>query len=65
MELPAPKATGIPSRTFLKAFMEDRGVIFFCRIISSYAWSKIFPRNLPYPMIALGDFERGYEFLTE
>jgi hypothetical protein len=38
---------------------------FFFQKNTKFCLGIIFPRNLPFPTIALGDFERGDEFLTE
>jgi len=64
MELLPPKAAGVSPRNSRRAFMEDRGVFLLQNTIR-FCLEIIFPGNLPVPAIALGDFERGHEFLIE
>jgi hypothetical protein len=64
IELLPPKAAGVSQRTSRRAFMGDRRVIFFAEYYR-FCLEMIFPRNIPVPLIALGGFERGHEFLIE
>jgi len=61
---PAPKGRGSFSED-LSQGVHGRPPSIFLQNTIRFSLKTIFPGNLPVPVIALGDFERGHEFLIE